>query len=105
MKFPNFTFEGGHKQTTTNFFFFFNLESGSQNPTAGEFFSLALERTYLCGYAAMLSLEGLGSFVFVQQASPRREFSARLAVQKKKTFYSPENQHGRRVIKIYCIIS
>ena len=82
MKFPNFTFEGGHKQTTTNFFFFFNLESGSQNPIAGEFFSLAFERTYLCGYAAMLSLEGLGSFVFVRQASPRREFSARLAVQK-----------------------
>ena len=50
MKFPNFTFEGGRGQTTTNFcFLFLNLESGSKNPTAGEFFSLVL-RTYLCGF-------------------------------------------------------
>ena len=38
MKFPNFTFEEGRKQTTTYFYFLcFNLESGSKNPTAGEF--------------------------------------------------------------------
>ena len=50
MKFPNFTFEGRRKQTTTNLSFFsLNLESGSKNPTAGEFFSLALERA-LCGF-------------------------------------------------------
>ena len=49
VKFPNFTFEGGRKQTTTNFSFSFKtwLEPGSKNPTVGEFF-LSLERTYLC---------------------------------------------------------
>ena len=50
--------------------------------------------------AAMLSLGGIKSFVFTRQASARREFSARLAVQKNKAFYSPETQHGRRVINV-----
>ena len=31
---------------------------------------------------AMLSLKGIYSFLFVRQASPRREFSVRLVVQK-----------------------
>ena len=50
VKFPNFTFERGRKQTTTNVSFSFEiwLLSGSKNPTVGDFFSLALERTYLC---------------------------------------------------------
>ena len=50
VKYPNFTIEGGRKQTTTNFSFSFKiwLELDSKNPTVGEFFSLALERTYLC---------------------------------------------------------
>ena len=44
VKFPNFTFEGGRKQTRTIFFPFLNLESGSaarflENPTAGKFCS------------------------------------------------------------------
>ena len=41
MKFPNFTFKGGRKQTTTNFSSSFKiwLELGSKNPTVGEFFS------------------------------------------------------------------
>ena len=35
MKFPNFTFEGGRKQMTTNFSFSFKiwLEPSSKNPT------------------------------------------------------------------------
>ena len=49
--------------------------------------------------AAMLSLGGIKSFVFARQASARREFSAR---HKNKAFYSPETQHGRCVIKVYC---
>ena len=50
MKFRNFTFERERKQTTTNVSFSFKiwLKPGSKNPTVGEFFSLALERTYLC---------------------------------------------------------
>ena len=48
----------------------------------------------------MLSIGGIKSFVFARQASPRREFIARLAVQKKN-FYPPETQHGRRVTKFY----
>ena len=44
---------------------------------------------------------GNKSFVFAQQVSARCEFSARLAM-RKQTFYSPETQHGRRVIKVYC---
>ena len=47
MKFPNFTFEGGRRQTTTNFSKFLNLESGSKNPTAGEFFFSCLEDMWL----------------------------------------------------------
>ena len=47
--------------------------------------------------AAMLSLGGINSFVFLRQATARREFSARLAVQNK-AFYSPETQNGRRMI-------
>ena len=35
---------------------------------------------------AMLSLGGIQSFVFARQASARREFSARLAVQKQSFF-------------------
>ena len=45
VKFPNFTFEGGRKQNTTNFSISLILESGGKNPTAGEFICLALERT------------------------------------------------------------
>ena len=40
--------------------------------------------------AAMLKLGRVKTFVFAWQASARREFSARLAVQK------PETQHGCR---------
>ena len=36
--------------------------------------------------AAMLCLRRIKSFVFAWQASPRREFSARLTVQKTKLF-------------------
>ena len=50
--------------------------------------------------AAMLSLGGIKSFVFARQALARNEFSAMLAVQKKKDFYSPETQHLRRVIRV-----
>ena len=54
--------------------------------------------------AAILSLSRIKSFVFARQASPRRKFSARLAVQKQ-SFYSPETQHGRRVItEVYFIV-
>ena len=38
--------------------------------------------------AAMLNLGGINSFVFAQQASVRREFSARLAVQKQSFLFS-----------------
>ena len=40
VKFPNFTFEGGHKQKTTIFSFSFKiwLKPGGKNPTVGEFF-------------------------------------------------------------------
>ena len=55
-----------------------------------------------CHSAAMLSLRRIKSFVFARLASPRREFSARLAVQKQ-SFYSPKNQHGRRVTKVYSL--
>ena len=37
---------------------------------------------------AMLSLGGIRSFVFARQASARREFSARLAVQKQSFLFS-----------------
>ena len=48
--------------------------------------------------ATMLSLGEIKGFVFARKASARREFSARLAVQKQSFFgYSPETQHGRRV--------
>ena len=47
VKFPNFTIEGGRKQTATNFSFSFKiwLEPGSKNPTVGEFFLL---RGHIC---------------------------------------------------------
>ena len=38
--------------------------------------------------AAMLSLRRIKSFVFARQASARREFSARLAVQKQSFLFS-----------------
>ena len=44
--------------------------------------------------AAMSSLKGIYSFVFAWQASARRDFSARLAVQLNKAFYSPKTQHA-----------
>ena len=49
VKFPNFTIEGGRKQTTTNFSFSFKiwLEPGSKNPTVGEI-SLWLLRGHIC---------------------------------------------------------
>ena len=50
--------------------------------------------------AAMLSLGEIKCFVFARQASARCEFSSRLTVQKQ-SFFSPETQHGRRVIRIF----
>ena len=54
MKFPNFTFEGGRKQTTKNFSYYYKLFKfgiSSKNPTVGEFlFSVALKRIHLCGF-------------------------------------------------------
>ena len=49
MKFPNFTFEGGRKQKTTNFSFSFKiwLKPGSKNPTVEQFF-LWLLRGHIC---------------------------------------------------------
>ena len=38
--------------------------------------------------AAMLSFGEIKSFVFARQASARREFSARLAVQKQSFLFS-----------------
>ena len=38
--------------------------------------------------AAMLSLGGIKSFVFVRQASARREISARLTLQKQSFLFS-----------------
>ena len=38
--------------------------------------------------AAMLSLSGIKSFVFARQASPTREFSARLGGQKQSFLFS-----------------
>ena len=38
--------------------------------------------------AVMLSLGGIKSFVFAQQASARREFNARLTVQKRGFLFS-----------------
>ena len=38
---------------------------------------------------AMLSLRGIKSVVFARQASPRREFSPRLALQKQSFFILP----------------
>ena len=38
--------------------------------------------------AAVLNLRGIKSFVFARQASARREFSARLAVQKQSFLFS-----------------
>ena len=38
--------------------------------------------------AAMLSLGGIKGFVFARRASARREFSARLAVQKQCFLFS-----------------
>ena len=52
--------------------------------------------------AAMLCLGGIKSFSFARQASARREFNARLAVQNK-AFYSPQTQHSRRVIRVYYV--
>ena len=41
--------------------------------------------------AAMLILGGIKSFVFARQASPRREFSARLAVQIQSFLFSSDS--------------
>ena len=43
---------------------------------------------YADNTAAMLILRRIKSFVFARQASPRREFSARLAVQKQSFLFS-----------------
>ena len=48
-----------------------------------------------------VEFRGIKSFVFARQASARRKFSVRLAVQSFM-FYSPKTQHGRRVIRVYC---
>ena len=44
VKFPNFTFEGGRKQMTTNFSFSFKiwLEPGSKNPTVGALWDICV---------------------------------------------------------------
>ena len=44
MKFPNFTFEGGRNQMTTNFFFSFKiwLEPGSKNLTVGALWDICI---------------------------------------------------------------
>ena len=42
----------------------------------------------LCHSAAMLSPRRIKSFVFARLASPRRKFSARLAVQKQSFLFS-----------------
>ena len=47
MKCPDLSFEGGRKQTMTNFSFFLNLESGSKNPTAGEYLFMWLVRGHI----------------------------------------------------------
>ena len=48
MKCPKLSFEGGRKQTTTKCsFFILNLESGSKNPTAGEYIFLRLVRGHI----------------------------------------------------------
>ena len=65
-------------------------------------FSTSWHRPLSCG--AMLSLRRVKSFVFAQQASPRRKFSPRLAVCKYKAFYSPETQQGCQVTKVYCVV-
>ena len=52
---------------------------------------------------AMLSLGGIKSFVFAQQVSARCEINSVQGLPcENKTFYSPETQHGCRVIKVYC---
>ena len=63
VKFPNFTIEGGRKQTTTNFSFSFKiwLKLDSKNPTVGEFF-LWLLRGGICktgtGWLRMADADG-----------------------------------------------
>ena len=52
-----------------------------------------------CHSAALLSLGETKTFALARQASARREFRSRLTVQNK-AFYSPETQHGRRVIRV-----
>ena len=66
----------------------------------------------LVGYNRPLSLgghvesRGNKKLCFARQASARREFSAVRGLScKNKAFYSPETQHGRRVIKVYHLIS
>ena len=50
--------------------------------------------------AVMLSLEGIKSYV--SHGKPRPDASSvRGLSYKNKAFYSPETQHGRRVINVY----
>ena len=53
--------------------------------------------------AAMMSLGGIKSFVLHDKPWPDAN-SVRGLPCKNKAFYSPETQHGHRVIRVYCII-
>ena len=60
MKCPDLSFEGERKPTTTNFsFFFLPLESGSKNPTAGEYLFMWLVRGHI--YVALDKARALSS--------------------------------------------
>ena len=50
-----------------------------------------LVRIDLCHSTAMLSLGRIKSFVFTRLVSPRREFSARLVVQKQSFLFSRDS--------------
>ena len=50
--------------------------------------------------ATMLSLGGIKCFVFARKPRPDANL-VRGLLCKTKAFYSPETQHGRRVIKVY----
>ena len=72
------------------FFFFFSILE--QTPTKFAAFSLMFMRTIDPYHsAATLSLGGINSFVFARQDSARREFSARLAVQKQSFLFSGDS--------------
>ena len=69
------------------------LSSGDKKSTKEENhrpFRLAVEPIVYrpLSRGAMLIFRGIKSFVFAQRASPRREISARLAVQKQSFLFS-----------------